>query len=358
MILCIACLNQKIVSSKMTDINNAIQYHIKKAADEFAQDFSKIREAYQDDSYRNGLFHAGEFGAHRERIVSQLIRKFLPRQFGLGSGFVVNPSSEKTTQVDVVIYDDELTPKLEADEARFYPYETVVALGEVKSTLSISTMGDAIEKMRHNKKIRECVPTNPYPLRPAGLSEAMVHHLLTVPAGQFDQWGDFKHLMDVFNKFRSGQPLDDPSEAQGLSSLIFNLKYFEELNVVTFLVCDEIEKFGSLENRELSKMFFKRDTANEHLGFNLILSIKDGLILHAANGRTPSPYPKIRNTKSALYIKRANGTDNSHIVMFVAMLLHALSSTAIFEFSPLPYMNMGQEAEDYEPSLQLLREIY
>lgn len=340
----------------MSSISNPIKHLIKNAADDFAKDFAQIKETYKDENYQNSLLHAGEFGAARERIVSKLIRKFLPTQLGLGQGFVVNPDSDRTNQVDIVIYDNELTPKLEAEDARFYPYETVVALGEVKSILSRKALGEAIKKMRYNKDIRRCTPSNPFPLRPAGLSEAMVHHLSIVSESKFNQWGEFSHLTEILKKFQTGKSLESSSDVMAFANLVFNPKYFEELNFVTFLVCDEIVKFNNLTKADLKDMFFVRDVDNEHLGFNLILSIKDGLILHARDGNIPSPFPKHRNTKANLYIKNANGTDSSHIVMFISMLLHAVSSAAIFEFSPLPYMSMINLHDDNDPTMQLLFE--
>jgi len=333
------CLN--IWGSPLTSTNNPLEVLITKAAYEFMTEFAQARALFKDEDARNNLTHAGEFGGYRERIVGALIKKFLPKHFSIGDGFAVNTASIRTKQIDLIVYDAQITPTLESAGTRFFPYEAVVALGEVKSTLDYKGLRTAIDVMRENKRIRECAPHNPFPIRPAGLSESIVHHLTTVEPAEFNKWRDFTHLEQALSDFKNGVTPSTPTESQNHKSLVFNPKYFEELNVVSFLVCDQITGFHNMDNIRLGQMLYTRDTANEHIGFNLILSIQDGLILHSnrlAGGSGLTPFPKHRNYKSIISILKAEPDDVSHIVTFVSMLLHAISRTAIFEFSPLPYL--------------------
>ncbi len=325
----------------MTSTNNPLEILITKAAHEFMKEFEDARALFKDEDAHNNLTHAGEFGSYRERIVASLINKFLPKHFSIGDGFAVNTASARTKQIDLVVYDAENTPTLESAGARFFPYETVVALGEVKSTLDFGSLRKAIDVMRDNKRIRECTPNNPFPIRPAGLSESIIHHLTTVAPDEFNKWLDFTHLEQALSDFKGGVAPSTPAQTQDYKSLVFNPKYFEELNVVSFLVCDQITGFHTMNNWRLSQMLYDRDTTSEHIGFNLILSIQDGLILHSntlAGGSGLTPFPKHRNYKSVISIFKTEPGDVSHVVTFVSMLLHAISRTAIFEFSPLPYL--------------------
>lgn len=310
------------------------------------KEFEDARALFKDEDAHNMLTHAGEFGGYRERIVASLINKFLPKHFSIGDGFAVNTASTRTKQIDLVVYDAENTPTLESAGARFFPFETVVALGEVKSTLDFTRLRAAIDVMRDNKRIRECTPNNPFPIRPAGLSESIIHHLTTVAPDEFNKWLDFTHLEQALKDFKQGVAPSTPERTQHYKNLVFNPKYFEELNVVSFLVCDQIIGFDTMDNWRLSQLLYTRDTANEHIGFNLILSIQDGLILHSntVGGPGLTPFPKHRNYKSVISILKAEPKDVSHVVTFVSMLLHAISRTAIFEFSPLPYLTASVQA--------------
>lgn len=355
----LATIRLNDLEGKMDDTINPIKELISKAANEFAKEFEECRILFKDEDARNKLIHGGEFGGYRERIVSNLIRKFLPKHLAMGEGFVVNTEATKTKQVDIIVYDFENTPELESAGARFYPYETVVALGEVKSTLNATTLETALEVMRANKKIRECVPHNPFPIRPAGLSEAILHHLSTVTPEVFNEWGDFKHIMDALFDFKKEGASTTPGALNKHKELIYNPRYFEELNVVTFLVCDEIENFSQKTDHQLKDMLFTRNVDIEHLGFNLILSVKDGLILHcgfSGGHQIATPYPKLRNTKSTIFVKTPINSDNSHIVTFVSMLLHAISSTAVFEFSPVPYIEQLMHDLEKDPSMRRIIE--
>lgn len=82
------------------------------------------------------LIHPGEFGMYREKIVSELLRPFLPSKLEVGTGFIITSKNRISTQCDIIIYDRENTPVIENGEQRFFPVESVVGVVEVKSKLS------------------------------------------------------------------------------------------------------------------------------------------------------------------------------------------------------------------------------
>lgn len=119
---------------------------------------------WENDEHR--LFHAGEFGSFRERAVRELLRLYVPQQFEIGNGFVITDCGDVSTQCDVVIYDKSRTPSIVTDSHQaFYPIETVVAVGEVKSDIQSSAkLAEALNKLARVKMLREKIE-EPAPYR-------------------------------------------------------------------------------------------------------------------------------------------------------------------------------------------------
>ena len=45
-------------------------------------------------------------GEHREEIIKEFLRPFLPKCYGLNSGEVFSKDGKQSRQIDIVIYDD------------------------------------------------------------------------------------------------------------------------------------------------------------------------------------------------------------------------------------------------------------
>ncbi|WP_460318082.1 DUF6602 domain-containing protein [Pseudomonas ogarae] len=81
-----------------------------------------------------GLDHNGEKGSLRETFVKELIQLFLPVQFGIGSGVIIDLWGRQSPQVDLLIYDKRtMPPILEIDGRGIYPIDSVLRVLEVKS---------------------------------------------------------------------------------------------------------------------------------------------------------------------------------------------------------------------------------
>lgn len=75
-------------------------------------------------------------GELRELFVSDILVPFMPRQFSVGSGIIVNQHGEQSHQTDIIIYDNTvLPPFIAASHLGVYPAECVLATVEVKSEL-------------------------------------------------------------------------------------------------------------------------------------------------------------------------------------------------------------------------------
>lgn len=202
--------------------------------------FEMIKASYDTsrrifwDQTKQQLVHPGEYGAFRERLLRQWLAMYVPKRFGISSGFLINVAGAISTQCDVIIYDRETTPTIQsADEQLFFPIETVVAVGEIKSDInSPAQLNDHLLKLSKIKKLRDDMShTRPY---------------RRVGGGKFD-----------IGKY----PFD---------------------NVFTFLICNKIA-FGITKE----SVSYNADRQYQH---NRVLSLKDGVISWVNEKGTNLPY--------------------------------------------------------------------
>ena len=116
---------------------------------------SSVAEQMRAALRQNLIPHPGELGTGREEVIREFLRKHLPRRFGVSTGFVFDAHGMVSRQMDVVIYDAHLCPSFEAVGGKtFFPCESVVAVGEVKSRLT-STKGihEALANLRSAKEL-------------------------------------------------------------------------------------------------------------------------------------------------------------------------------------------------------------
>lgn len=95
-----------------------------------------------------GDAHRGENGRYREVVLRNVISRFLPKKYSIGTGFVINGDKKVTKQIDIIIYDDS-SPVL------FREGDFVIVLANtVWATISVKSK---ITSMREVKKcIRDC----------------------------------------------------------------------------------------------------------------------------------------------------------------------------------------------------------
>lgn len=116
------------------------------------------RTVFFDDKEKR-LIHSGEFGAYREKLVKDFLRFIIPQKLAINNGFIISSTDEISTQCDIIIYDHNITPLIQSNELQtFYPVETVVGIGEVKSKLSKAEFVTAINKLARIKEIKSRVP--------------------------------------------------------------------------------------------------------------------------------------------------------------------------------------------------------
>lgn len=101
------------------------------------------------------LAHRGETGVGRENVLKGLLPKYIPKRYGVESGFVIDAQDNKSKQMDIVIYESEHAPIFEiVPEKRFFPCETVVAVGQVRTDIGSKTsLNECFENIRSAKSL-------------------------------------------------------------------------------------------------------------------------------------------------------------------------------------------------------------
>lgn len=91
------------------------------------------------------IIHAtGDIDASGDELeipVREFLRKRLPEKYYVGHGHIVDKNLNVSPQFDVIIADSSATPILYDTEngTEYFPYESVYAIGEIKSTYSKSS---------------------------------------------------------------------------------------------------------------------------------------------------------------------------------------------------------------------------
>ena len=93
--------------------------------------------------------HAGLKGQLRETLIRDLFRPLFPADVGIGTGQIVTGDNQLSPQIDVIIYDRRILPAvLYEGITGLFPLEAVLAVIEVKSTLTATELGTAIASAR------------------------------------------------------------------------------------------------------------------------------------------------------------------------------------------------------------------
>jgi hypothetical protein len=100
------------------------------------------------------IAHQGEKGGANERILIDLLTGFLPKQYGVSSGFVIDPEGECSKQTDIILYDNQYNPDLlEYKGGSIVPVDWTYAVIEVKTTLEVD-LENAIKNIAKTKSLK------------------------------------------------------------------------------------------------------------------------------------------------------------------------------------------------------------
>lgn len=194
---------------------NALQALLNEKMRIFADSFcGSSRQLFADCN--GNLVHPGEFGAYREAITKDFLRALVPQRMAIDSGFVITSTGSISTQCDLVIYDISATPLLQNENRqRFFPVESVCAVGEVKSVLSLADLKAALLKLASVKSLRDSLhaPSYTYTVKEEGLQSKYEPHLderdqiITFLICEKFSFDINKHAMDVLACYVEDHPL-------------------------------------------------------------------------------------------------------------------------------------------------------
>jgi hypothetical protein len=133
--------------------NKIFQAILERKIDNFIKSFVIDSRSifYKDDI----LIHPGEYGKYRENTLKDLLKILIPTDFKINDGFVITAKDEVSTQCDIVIYNSSELPFLNDGISQFYPIESVLAIGEVKSDLDKKRFKEALVKLARNKMLQD-----------------------------------------------------------------------------------------------------------------------------------------------------------------------------------------------------------
>lgn len=100
-----------------------------------------------------GSAHWGEEGRHKEVALRGVIKRFLPTNISLGTGFIVkkeNGEIEISNQIDILIYDNTYPVLFAEGDFIITTPENVKGMIEVKTKLNSSDIYEAVSKATKN----------------------------------------------------------------------------------------------------------------------------------------------------------------------------------------------------------------
>ncbi|MBU2896478.1 DUF6602 domain-containing protein [Vibrio hepatarius] len=300
-------------------MESIVEFLARSKAKEFIYKYSdETRKIFVDDG--GELFHRSEFGEYRERLLKELLQSFLPNYFGFGEGFIVSKKNERSTQCDVIIYNNVETPRIENDRLRrFYPIETTYGVGEIKSKLNSRSLKSALVKLMEIKKIRSYEPDN------------------LKPINQFTE--------DLSCEVRFTGFEEDEYRKKSEDILFWNPDFNEFQNIVSFLICESID-CGNKNLLDVVHSSYEASIKGASKKHNFILSIKDGFISYYVGEEkdTLVPYNFPNRGEFAAGYRLVKPTESGdHILAFLSALVDALSKTCIYKFDIISYLGDFKE---------------
>lgn len=121
-----------------------LEYH-KSIATEFKAYQNRVRNLI-------GNRHWGEEGRYKEIILMNYLKRVLPQNVSVGTGFVQG-NNDLSTQIDIIIYDNTFPVLFSEGDFVVTVPENVVAIIEVKTKIHNHNLNDIVKKASNNGKI-------------------------------------------------------------------------------------------------------------------------------------------------------------------------------------------------------------
>jgi len=109
------------------------------------------------DKVRNLINHWGEEGRYKEAVLKNIIRRFLPDKYAIGTGFVIKQTENRgehlsSRQIDLLIYDNTSPILFKEGDFVIITADSVRAIIEVKANLQNQNLTSIIRQANENGK--------------------------------------------------------------------------------------------------------------------------------------------------------------------------------------------------------------
>lgn len=121
-----------------------LEYH-KSIAAEFKAYQNRVRNLI-------GNKHWGEEGRYKEIILMNYLKRILPKNISVGTGFIQG-NNDLSTQIDIIIYDNTFPVLFSEGDFVVTVPENVVAIIEVKTKIHNHNLNEIVKKASNNGKI-------------------------------------------------------------------------------------------------------------------------------------------------------------------------------------------------------------
>ncbi|AOY75359.1 DUF6602 domain-containing protein [Clostridium formicaceticum] len=124
---------------------NRLELRIKDYHKSISLEFNIIKDRVR---YLIGDSHWGEDGRYKEIILMNVLKKYLPKNFSVGTGFIMNNDDYESisTQIDIIIYENTYPILFKEGDFVVVNSANVVGVIEVKSKFDNSRFESVIKK--------------------------------------------------------------------------------------------------------------------------------------------------------------------------------------------------------------------
>ncbi|MET0635182.1 MAG: DUF6602 domain-containing protein [Chitinophagaceae bacterium] len=104
--------------------------------------------------------HWGEEGAYKEAILKNVLRKYLPRNISVGSGFIMGSEADGaiSRQLDIILYDNTYPLLFSEGDFVITTKTNVRGIIEVKTSIASHTFQDILRKFEETMNILDPLP--------------------------------------------------------------------------------------------------------------------------------------------------------------------------------------------------------
>ena len=111
------------------------------------------------DYINNSIGHSLTKGEENEAEIRKLLIDFLPSNYGIGSGIIVDTEGNESNQVDIIVYDKTAPNYSLSSDSKIFLLDQVLATIEIKTTLTTGQGGSLQQALENSKSIKELKPS-------------------------------------------------------------------------------------------------------------------------------------------------------------------------------------------------------